>query len=76
MCDASGPLAAWLVLAAVLVMAAVVATRRHRTRPAAATGSKTPPFALDGAQQELRKRYAAGEIEREEFLQRKVDLEY
>jgi putative membrane protein len=31
--------------------------------------------ASDVAQEELRRRYAAGEIDRETYLQRKVDLE-
>ncbi|WP_159944428.1 MULTISPECIES: SHOCT domain-containing protein [unclassified Nocardiopsis] len=30
---------------------------------------------VDAAQEELRIRYARGEIDREEFLQRKIDLE-
>ena len=33
------------------------------------------PEALDAAEEELRLRYARGEIDREEFLQRKIDLE-
>ncbi|WP_026122201.1 SHOCT domain-containing protein [Nocardiopsis halotolerans] len=33
------------------------------------------PPAVDAAEEELRLRYARGEIDREEFLQRKIDLE-
>ena len=40
----------------------------------ASRGSRAAPGA-DPAQAELRRRYAAGEISREEFLQGKVDLE-
>ncbi|MFD8352428.1 SHOCT domain-containing protein [Streptomyces coelicoflavus] len=78
MCDAAGSLAGlvWAVLTVTLVVGAVAAARLWRARPAVDTGPKAVPLALDPAQQELRRRYAAGEIEREEFLQRKVDLEY
>lgn len=43
---------------------------RRRTGPSIA-----PPPATDAATQELRMRYARGEISREEYLQRKIDLE-
>ncbi|UGY91008.1 SHOCT domain-containing protein [Streptomyces gobiensis] len=33
------------------------------------------PAQPDSAQQELRQQYAAGNIDREEYLQRKIDLE-
>ncbi|MGQ4269766.1 SHOCT domain-containing protein [Nocardiopsis changdeensis] len=36
-------------------------------------GPRRPP--VDRAQEELRLRYARGEIGREEYLQRKIDLE-
>lgn len=51
-------------------------TEQQRTRRAAQTrpGPPAPP-PLDGAERELRLRYARGEIDREEFLQRKIDLE-
>lgn len=41
--------------------------------PNASPNSAPPP--LDAAAQELRMRYARGEISREEYLQRKIDLE-
>lgn len=41
--------------------------------PNAASNPAPPP--LDPAAQELRMRYARGEISREEYLQRKIDLE-
>lgn len=44
--------------------------RTHQARP----GPPAPP-PLDAAEQELRLRYARGEIDREEYLQRKIDLE-
>ncbi|MET9833545.1 SHOCT domain-containing protein [Streptomyces sp. NPDC006385] len=78
MCDASGTLA-WfgaVLLTLLLVAGAVAALGLRRRRPRVDPGPKVPPFALDPAQQQLRRRYASGEIEREEFLQRKVDLEY
>ncbi|NYH55189.1 putative membrane protein [Nocardiopsis arvandica] len=46
-------------------------TRADRRSPSASPGSQ----AVDAAEEELRLRYARGEIDREEFLQRKIDLE-
>ncbi|GAB2487034.1 SHOCT domain-containing protein [Nocardiopsis aegyptia] len=43
--------------------------------PAPPTPPSPAPPPLDAAAQELRMRYARGEISREEYLQRKVDLE-
>jgi putative membrane protein len=48
--------------------------RRHSGRSAGPAPDPSPP-ALDPAAQELRMRYARGEISREEYLQRKIDLE-
>lgn len=45
--------------------------RPGRRQQAAAPGHE----AFDAAEEELRLRYARGEIGREEFLQRKIDLE-
>lgn len=45
--------------------------RPGRRRPPAAPA----PQAVDAAEEELRLRYARGQIDREEFLQRKIDLE-
>ncbi|MCK9872338.1 MULTISPECIES: SHOCT domain-containing protein [Nocardiopsis] len=40
------------------------------------TRRKSPSrLEADSAQEELRRRYAAGEIDREEYLQRKIDME-
>ena len=52
--------------------------QRHGKRPidpAPNTSPNPAPQALDAAAQELRMRYARGEISREEYLQRKIDLE-
>lgn len=46
--------------------------------PSAGRGSRGPEVAgeeVDPALAELRMRYARGEVDREEFLQRKIDLE-
>ncbi|GLU48430.1 SHOCT domain-containing protein [Nocardiopsis ansamitocini] len=37
--------------------------------------SRSTPVEPDPAQEELRMLYARGEVDREEFLQRKIDLE-
>lgn len=51
-------------------------TQQHRSGRAARTRPYPPaPPPLDAAENELRLRYAKGEIDREEFLQRKIDLE-
>lgn len=47
--------------------------RRTVDRPDEPYPPAPPP--LDPAEQELRMRYARGEIDREEFLQRRIDLE-
>lgn len=54
------------VYLAVTVSASVNAGRAVPERP-------HPP--VDRAQEELRLRYARGEIDREEYLQRRIDLE-
>jgi putative membrane protein len=61
----------------VLVAVAVWAVLRLSSRPAgpAAFGPRTaPPMPRDPAVEELRVRYARGELDREEFLQRSRDL--
>ncbi|MGW9553582.1 SHOCT domain-containing protein [Nocardiopsis sp. NPDC055551] len=51
-------------------------TQQHQSRRAARTRPHPPASPpLDAAENELRLRYARGEIDREEFLQRKIDLE-
>ena len=61
-----------------------VATGEHAAASTSATvetstsESAVPPpapQAVDAAEEELRLRYARGQIDREEFLQRKIDLE-
>jgi uncharacterized membrane protein len=65
----------WLAVVAV-VLAAVVAVgwwRVHTTSRAARASEPMRP--LDEAEAELRHRYALGQIDREDFLQRSIDLE-
>ncbi|MFE9641624.1 SHOCT domain-containing protein [Nocardiopsis alba] len=66
------PLAFFFVL---LAGKAGTSARGRRTvdRPDEPYPPAPPP--LDPAEQELRMRYARGEIDREEFLQRRIDLE-
>ncbi|MFG1710982.1 SHOCT domain-containing protein [Nonomuraea sp. M3C6] len=64
----------WVVLGLALLglaVAAVVWLVRSLTRDQARPGLP----AADAAHEELRRRYAAGEIDREQYLQAKVDLE-
>lgn len=51
--------------------------QRYSKRPIdpAPNNPDPAPPQLDAAAQELRMRYARGEISREEYLQRKIDLE-
>ncbi len=65
-----------LLLLAVLIGVAVWAVIRFtgRGRPMAATNGPTLAPAPDGALEEVRLRYARGEITREEFVQRFRDL--
>ncbi|MFD3683774.1 SHOCT domain-containing protein [Nocardiopsis sp. NPDC058631] len=71
-----------LIMAAlgVLIAGAVTSVsgsgRLDHPRPGRWQQSAAPgPGVLDAAEEELRLRYARGEIGREEFLQRKIDLE-
>jgi len=72
-------MAGWTLLSLVLlgvavaggIRAALQLARRGPVPPV----SHAPPPGLAGAQALLRRRYAAGEIGREEYLQGKVDLE-
>lgn len=53
-----------------------VLKQRYSKRPINPAPTPNPaPQPLDAAAQELRMRYARGEISREEYLQRKIDLE-
>ncbi|MBN6058465.1 SHOCT domain-containing protein [Nonomuraea sp. RK-328] len=58
---------------AVLALAGAATWWLLRSLAAGGSARRQPP--VDVAQEELRRRYVAGRIEREEFLQRKVDLE-
>ncbi|MCY9784930.1 SHOCT domain-containing protein [Nocardiopsis sp. EMB25] len=60
-----------LLLIALVVVLAVWLGRSGGSRGAAAPG----PSVTDSALAELRRRYATGEISREEYFQRKTDLE-
>lgn len=77
MCDMMGGMGAWMILWGILGLvvlglaaAGAVWLVRSLTR-----GPSAPLPPEDRAQAELRHRYAIGEIDREEYLQRKVDLE-
>ena len=73
-------MAGWTLLSLALLALAVAGgiwatrqlSRRRQVPPVSQAG---PPPGLAEAQAELRRRYAAGEIGREEYLQGKVDLE-
>ncbi|WP_197972452.1 MULTISPECIES: hypothetical protein [Streptomyces] len=65
----------WLVIAlAVLGLAVAGAVWLVRSRTSTPSRSELPARP-DPAQEELRQQYAAGKIGREEYLQRKIDLE-
>ncbi|GAB3701317.1 SHOCT domain-containing protein [Nocardiopsis oceani] len=51
------------------------AVKQRYTKRAAEPPPRPERPSLDAAAQELRMRYARGEISREEYLQRKIDLE-
>jgi putative membrane protein len=70
------PLILWVVLIGVVIWAVLRVTSRHGLAMApAAPGPHGPPGPRpDGALEELRLRYARGEMSREEFLQRSSDL--
>lgn len=60
----------------VTVASVAGAARADLTRPGRRRAPAAPaPQAVDAAEEELRLRYARGQIDREEFLQRKIDLE-
>ncbi|MEV0351527.1 SHOCT domain-containing protein [Nonomuraea sp. NPDC050680] len=63
------------VVGALAVLALMVAATVWLVRSMTAKAGGNQQLQVDTAQEELRHRYVAGEIEREEFLQRKVDLE-
>jgi putative membrane protein len=67
----------WIILGLAVVAAASVAVARAlstRREPDQAQVADEPP-AVRQAKDALRQRYAKGEIDREEYLQGKVDLE-
>jgi putative membrane protein len=60
----------------VTVASVAGAARADLGRPGRCRASAAPtPQAVDAAEEELRLRYARGQIDREEFLQRRIDLE-
>jgi putative membrane protein len=60
----------------VTVASVAGAARADLGRPGRRRASAAPtPQAVDAAEEELRLRYARGQIDREEFLQRRIDLE-
>ncbi|MEO3859681.1 SHOCT domain-containing protein [Acrocarpospora sp. B8E8] len=77
--DMMGSMGAWMILWAILglvVLGLTVAGTVWLVR-SLITGDQGRPQVPpeDPVRRELRRRYAAGEIDREEFLQRKVDLD-
>ncbi|MBB6119958.1 SHOCT domain-containing protein [Nocardiopsis algeriensis] len=64
-----------LTMVAVGVYLVVTVSAASQASGGRLRGRQAQPPALDPAQEELRLRYARGEIDREEFLQRKIDLE-
>jgi putative membrane protein len=66
------PLIFWAVLIGVAIWA-VLRITSHRV-PAVATGRIIAPARPDSALEEVRLRYARGEMSREEFVQRSTDL--
>ncbi|MFV2199074.1 SHOCT domain-containing protein [Nocardiopsis sp. LOL_012] len=62
-----------LLLTAVAVTVVLAASGSGLTGPG--TEEEARPRAADPALQELRMRYARGEIDREEYLERLIDLE-
>ncbi|MEU7900860.1 SHOCT domain-containing protein [Nonomuraea sp. NPDC049152] len=73
MCDMGAAMLLWVVATlAVLALVAAATVWLVRSLTTNAKGDQQLP--VDAAQQELRHRYVAGEIDREEFPQRKVDL--
>lgn len=80
--DMMGPMGPWMMMIwlviAVVVLSLAVAGGIWLTRSLRDRDRDGPPEVTQGsdpAQEELRRRYAAGEISREEYLQRKIDLE-
>jgi len=76
---AGHPLVAWifLILFALLVGVAIFALIKVARRQPGATAPAIPAVSpADPALQELRARYARGDMGREEFLQRSADLGY
>lgn len=65
----------WLVMAAVVLGVGTAATVWAIRTPADRDPRRPVAAGPDAALQALRQRYAAGEMDREEYLQRKVDLE-
>jgi putative membrane protein len=76
-----GGAGAWLMLvfmalfAAGVVIGFVYLVRALTTGTAGDRRQEAPPARRDDAREVLRRRYAAGEIEREEFLRRRQDLD-
>ncbi|MFV0138075.1 hypothetical protein ACLGIH_33790 [Streptomyces sp. HMX87] len=80
MCDMMGMMGPWMMIlwgvVAVMVLGLGVAGAVWGVRALTNSPSRSEfPSRHDHAQEELRRQYAAGEIGREEYLQRKIDLE-
>ncbi|WP_028649628.1 SHOCT domain-containing protein [Nocardiopsis sp. CNT312] len=64
-----------LLLTAVAVTVVLATSGSGLTGPGADAEEEARPRTSDPALQELRMRYARGEIDREEYLERLIDLE-
>ncbi|ASU81652.1 hypothetical protein CDO52_01540 [Nocardiopsis gilva YIM 90087] len=73
--DMMGSMMIGMLFVLAVVIALAVAGGVWLGRSLARRDDNVPQVAEDPAQVELRRRYAAGEIDREEYLQRKIDME-
>jgi putative membrane protein len=64
-----------IVFIAAIVVGIVLLVRALGTGTGAGTGREEPRSRRDDAREILRRRYAAGEIDREEYLRRRQDLD-
>jgi putative membrane protein len=80
MCDMMGMMGPWMMILWLIIAVVVLglgAAGAVWFARSLTSRSQHPelPSRPDRAQEELRRQYAAGNIDREEYLQRKIDLE-